>query len=217
MCPWKERRKIKRQYENVRAASLSKDDAYEVYVYVLRKWLEQGVYVTFNNDISNYVTDTRKRLTERISLRTIFDQEDGYCTIEDLNGDGMPECVIGTSVGRPGYRLVLTLYNNSIVRLLSVFKTTDRGTPTIYYNKSKNTFAIIQLTSARTRARHIYRIRNGKLNRVTTIADSVGQMLGNGKVPVLYYVNGKKVSKATYMKRYNAYVKYAKQSKMVIV
>ena len=202
--------------ENVCAASLSKADAYEVYVYVLREWLEQGIYVTVNNDISNYVTDTQKRPTERISLRTIFDQEDGYCTIEDLNGDGMPECVIGTSVGRPGYMLVLTIYNNSIVRLLSVFKTTGRGTPIIYYNKSKNTFAIVQLTSARTRARHIYRIQNGKLNRVTTIADSVGQMLGNGKIPMLYYVNGRKVSKATYMKRYNAYVKYAKESEMII-
>ena len=129
----------------------------------------------------------------------------------------MPECVIGTGVGRPGYMLVFTIYNNSIVRILSVFKTTGRGIPTIYYNKSKNTFAIVQLTSARTRARHIYRIRNGKLSRVTTIADSVGQMLGNGKVPVFYYVNGKKVSKTAYMKRYNAYVKHAKLSKMVIV
>lgn len=202
--------------ENVRAASLSKDDAFEVYIYVLRKWLEQGVYVTVNNDISNYVTDTRKRPTERIPLRTIFDEEEGYSTIEDLNGDGIPECVIGTGVGKPGYMLVLTIYKNSIVRLLSVFKTTGRGTPTIYYNKSKNTFAIVQLTSARTRARHIYRIQNGKLSRVTTIADSVGQMLGNGKIPMLYYVNGRKVSKATYMKRYNAYVKYAKQSEMII-
>ena len=87
----------------------------------------------------------------------------------------------------------------------------------IYYNKSKNTFAIVQLTSARTRARHIYRIQNGKLSRVTTISDSVGQMFGNGKIPMLYYVNGKKVSKATYMKRYNAYMRYAKQLQMVIV
>ena len=61
--------------KNVRAASLNKDDAFEVYIYVLRKWLEQGVYVTVNNDISNYVTDTRKRPTERIPLRTIFDEE----------------------------------------------------------------------------------------------------------------------------------------------
>lgn len=44
----------------------------------------------------------------------------------------------------------------------------------------------------------------------------MGQMLGNGKIPMLYYVNGRKVSKATYMKRYNAYVKYAKQSEMII-
>ena len=189
----------------------------QMYVYVLKKWLAQGVYVTVNNDIGNYVTNTKKRPTERIPLSTIFARDDGYYTIEDLNGDGIPECAIGSGVGRRGYMLILTIYNNNIVRLLSVFRTTGYATPGIYYNKSKNTFAIIQLTSARTCARHVYRIRNNQLSRVTTIADSVGQMLGNGKVPVFYYVNGKKVSKSTYMKRYNAYVKYAKQLKQVIV
>lgn len=189
----------------------------QMYVYVLKKWLAQGVYVTVNNDIQNYVTNTKKRPTERIPLSTIFARDDGYYTIEDLNGDGIPECAIGSGGGRRGYMLILTIYNNNIVRLLSVFRTTGYATPGIYYNKSKNTFAIIQLTSARTCARHVYRIRNNQLSRVTTIADSVGQMLGNGKVPVFYYVNGKKVSKSTYMKRYNAYVKHAKQLKQVIV
>ncbi len=75
--------------QTIYAAGISRDDAFEVYIYVLRKWLEQGVYVTVNNDISNYVTDTRKRPTERIPLCTIFDEEEGYSTIEDLNGDGM--------------------------------------------------------------------------------------------------------------------------------
>lgn len=203
--------------EVVHAAGISKDRAEQMYVYVLKKWLAQGVYVTVNNDIQNYVTNTKKRPTERIPLSTIFARDDGYYTIEDLNGDGIPECAIGSGVGRRGYMLILTIYNKNIVRLLSVFRTTGYATPGIYYNKSKNTFAIIQLTSARTCARHVYRIRNNQLSRVTTIADSVGQMLGNGKVPVFYYVNGKKVSKSTYMKRYNAYVKYAKQLKQVIV
>lgn len=203
--------------EVVHAAGISKDRAEQMYVYILKKWLAQGVYVTVNNDIGNYVTNTKKRPTERIPLSTIFARDDGYYTIEDLNGDGIPECAIGSGVGRRGYMLILTIYNNNIVRLLSVFRTTGYATPGLYYNKSKNTFAIIQLTSARTCARHIYRIRNNQLSRVTTIADSVGQMLGNGKVPVFYYVNGKKVSKSTYMKRYNAYVKYAKQLKQVIV
>ena len=203
--------------EVVHAAGISKDRAEQMYVYVLKKWLAQGVYVTVNNDIQNYVTNTKKRPTERIPLSTIFARDDGYYTIEDLNGDGILECAIGSGVGRRGYMLILTIYNNNIVRLLSVFRTTGYATPGIYYNKSKNTFAIIQLTSARTCARHVYRIRNNQLSRVTTIADSVGQMLGNGKVPVFYYVNGKKVSKSTYMKRYNAYVKYAKQLKQVIV
>ena len=203
--------------EVVHAAGISKDRAEQMYVYVLKKWLAQGVYVTVNNDIQNYVTNTKKRPTERIPLSTIFARDDGYYTIEDLNGDGIPECAIGSGDGRRGYMLILTIYNNNIVRLLSVFRTTGYATPGIYYNKSKNTFAIIQLTSARTCARHVYRIRNNQLSRVTTIADSVGQMLGNGKVPVFYYVNGKKVSKSTYMKRYNAYVKYAKQLKQVIV
>ena len=203
--------------EVVHAAGISKDRAEQMYVYVLKKWLAQGVYVTVNNDIQNYVTNTKKRPTESIPLSTIFARDDGYYTIEDLNGDGIPECAIGSGVGRRGYMLILTIYNNNIVRLLSVFRTTGYATPGIYYNKSKNTFAIIQLTSARTCARHVYRIRNNQLSRVTTIADSVGQMLGNGKVPVFYYVNGKKVSKSTYMKRYNAYVKYAKQLKQVIV
>lgn len=203
--------------ETVHAASISKDRAEQMYVYVLKKWLAQGVYVTVNNDISNYVTNTQKKPTGRIPLSTIFARNDGYYTIEDLNGDGVPECVIGSGVGRSGYMIILTIYNNNIVRLLGVFRTTGYATPGVYYNKSKNTFAIIQLTSARTCARHVYRIRNNKLSRVTTIADSVGQMLGNGKVPVFYYVNGKKVSKTTYMKRYNAYVKYAKQLKQVIV
>lgn len=31
-----------------------------MYVYVLKKWLAQGVYVTVNNDIGNYVTNTKK-------------------------------------------------------------------------------------------------------------------------------------------------------------
>ena len=203
--------------EVVHAAGISKDRAEQMYVYVLKKWLAQGVYVTVNNDIQNYVTNTKKRPTERIPLSTIFARDDGYYTIEDLNRDGIPECAIGSGVGRRGYMLILTIYNNNIVRLLSVFRTTGYATPGIYYNKSKNTFAIIQLTSARTCARHVYRIRNNQLSRVTTIADSVGQMLGNGKVPVFYYVNGKEVSKSTYMKRYNAYVKYAKQLKQVIV
>ena len=42
------------------------------------------------------------------------------------------ECVIGTGIGKSGYMLVLTIYKNNIVRLLSVFKTTGRGTPTVY-------------------------------------------------------------------------------------
>lgn len=203
--------------QTIYAAGISRDDAEQVYIYVLRKWLEQGVYVMVNNDISDYVTDTYKKPTERIALRTIFDASDGYCTIEDLNGDGVPEYVIGTGVGRSGYMLILTIYNNSVIRLLGTFRTTGRATPGIYYNKSKNTFVITQLTSARTCARHVYKISNNRLSRITTIADSVGQMLGDGKIPVLYYVNGKQVSKNTYRKRYNAYVKYAKLSDMNII
>ena len=85
--------------EVVHAAGISKDRAEQMYVYVLKKWLEQGVYVTVNNDIQNYVTNTKKRPTERIPLSTIFARDDGYYTIEDLNGDGIPECAIGSGVG----------------------------------------------------------------------------------------------------------------------
>lgn len=50
--------------ETVHAASISKDRAEQMYVYVLKKWLAQGVYVTVNNDISNYVTNTQKSQQE---------------------------------------------------------------------------------------------------------------------------------------------------------
>ena len=46
--------------ETVHAASISKDRAEQMYVYVLKNWLAQGKYVTVNNDISNYVTNTQK-------------------------------------------------------------------------------------------------------------------------------------------------------------
>lgn len=46
--------------EVVHAAGISKDRAEQMYVYVLKKWLAQGVYVTVNNDIGNYVTNTKK-------------------------------------------------------------------------------------------------------------------------------------------------------------
>lgn len=47
--------------EVVHAAGISKDRAEQMYVYVLKKWLAQGVYVTVNNDIGNYVTNTKKK------------------------------------------------------------------------------------------------------------------------------------------------------------
>ena len=104
-----------------------------------------------------------------------------------------------------GQLIILTIYNNK-VKVLAVLRTTVVMSD-IYYNSQNQIFTIASSITARLVSRNVYKIRNGKLYRLATLSDAVGQMNGYGYVPVNRYLNGKIVSKKKYDSYYQKYCK----------
>ena len=107
-----------------------------------------------------------------------------------MSGDGVPEYL---AVIPGGQLIILTIYKNK-VKVLAVLQTTSIM-PDVYYNRQNNTFTIAASITARLTSRNVYKIQKGKLYRLATLSDAIGQMNGYGYVPVNRYLNGKLVSK----------------------
>lgn len=123
----------------------------------------------------------------------------------DLSGDGVPEYL---AVIPGGQLIILTIYKNK-VKVLAVLQTTSIM-PDVYYNRQNNTFTIAASITARLTSRNVYKIQKGKLYRLATLSDAIGQMNGYGYVPVNRYLNGKQVSKSKYNRYYKNTVKICK-------
>ena len=193
------------QSVQVQAAGMSYSKAMKMYSQARLGWIRNPRLVKITDDLrarsSWFGNDTGKS----VYLHKIYCSDMSYWMCKDLNGDGVPEYL---TVMPKGQLLILTIYNNK-VKVLAVLQTTS-VMPGVYYNRKNKTFTIAASITARLTSRNVYKIRNGKLYRLATLSDAVGQMNGYGYVPVNRYLNGKEVSKQEYNSYYQKYCKNMK-------
>ena len=193
------------QSVQVQAASMSYNKAMKMYSQAKWGWISNPRLVKITDDLRArsgwFGNDTGKS----VYLHRIYCSDMSYWMCKDLNGDSVPEYL---AVMPKGQLLILTIYNNK-VKVLAVLQTTS-VMPEVYYNSKNKTFTIAASITARLTSRNVYKIKNGKLYRLATLSDYVGQMDRYGYMPVTRYLNGKKVSKQKYNSYYQKYCKNMK-------
>ena len=191
----------------VQAASMSYSKALRMYSKAEMKWLDRRTTKKITDDLrlrsgwGDFNTVGKKaRLSHTYALSDM-----SYYMCKDLNGDGVPEKILGLNGGQ---LLILTIHKNK-VKILAFIQNTS-VTPSIYYNKRNKTFMIAASINPRSTSRNVYKIRKGKLYRLTILSDYVCSMDKNGRMSVFRYINGKRTSKSRYRKYYKKYCKNMK-------
>lgn len=188
----------------VQAAKISYKRAERLYANTLNRWISHPVKVKITDDLRARSGWNYNARGKKVYIHRSYCSDMSMWIRKDLNTDGVPEYITYLPQGQ---MLILMIYNNK-VRVLAVIQTTSCGGTSVYYNKKTNTFTITAMINARTVSRNVYKIRKGKLYRVTTLSDYVGMVMNiNGYQPIYRYLNGKKVTKSKYYKYYNRYCK----------
>lgn len=110
------------------------------------------------------------------------------------------------------YNKAVMLYNNTVIgkwaKSGKKFKVTDdfraNGCWTAYNDVGKK---------ARSVTTKVFRFKNGKLTRLVTLGDYVGQMDTNGKIPHTCWINKKRASVTKYKKYMKTYVDSYKKAR----
>lgn len=189
---------------SIQAAPISYNKAMKIYSKALNSWIRTPRQVKITDDVRvRSGSDVfGNDIGKSVYLHKAYCSDMSYWMYEDLNGDGVPEYLAGLPNGQ---LIILTIYNNK-AKVLAVLRTTAVMSD-IYHNSQNQTFTIASSITARLVSRNVYKIRNGKLYRLATLSDAVGQMNGYGYVPVNRYLNGKIVSKKKYDSYYQKYCK----------
>ena len=191
--------------KEVQAARISYNKAVRMYDNANEKWIDARKTVRVNYDLNEFATDRRRLRKKKVSIEKIYYGNNDYWMYRDINGDGIPEAIFGYGAGgQKGQLMILTIYKNK-VKLLGTFQATNCATPDFFYNNRNKTFMISAAVSPRVQVRYVFKMQKGKMKKIMTMADSVGQMNRFGKVPVWYYINGRQSSKKTYQKYYKRY------------
>ena len=186
------------------AAKMSNKKAERIYSKTLCGWITHPRKVRITDDLRARSGWSYNDTGKKVYIHKSYCSDMSQWILKDLNADGIPEYITYMPHGQ---MVIFTIYKNR-VKVLGVLQTSSWIGPSVYYNKKTNTFTITTMITARTVSRNVYKIRNGKMYRVSTLSDYVGMVMNiKGYQPVYRYLNGKKVSKKKYYKYYNKYCK----------
>lgn len=191
------------QVKDVKAAGMSYNKAVMLYNNtVIGKWAKSGKKFKVTDDFrANGCWTAYNDVGKKVTLKPLYGDHVRYI-FKDLDGDKTVEALLYM----PGYVSVFTIKSGKVKTLAVIRTPKDFGAPDMYYNKGKKTFTLRNLVTSRSVTTKVFRFKNGKLTRLVTLGDYVGQMDTNGKIPHSCWINKKRASITKYKKYMKTYV-----------
>ena len=119
-------------------------------------------------------------------------------TLYDINRDGTPELFFEYMSGRRSGFKIYTYKNKKVVELKSA-----TGVSRIYYKGGKKQICILNSAGFADNTYTYYKLRNGKLKKVSQYKSKSSYSVSTGRRTVKFYKNRKRISQKTYTSNTN--------------